>query len=545
MKNIKHILSLVLMTCAMATTALMSACYSDEGNYEYISEEEAGKITFDTIGIANRLALVSSLNPGDTIVFEPNVHYAHPERLRYRWFVLTLTNGSYQAIQNGNIMEYPAADTIAYTKKLDWVVDLEPGTYRFYLMAEDSVTGMRGYYQAQEQYTLVNQSGSQSGLYLLTERDGQTDIEIFTSDLMLIYGSQKCYYKYYSQLTGKYLEGKPRWIRGTHTGSTSKNGYLVATDKNLYRLNSVGLATMNDWSTMFYNTPENFDPQCAFFTNRCDFLINDGKLHVLYANKSNDRKFSDPIAGDYEAYPYLMFNTLASWRPVTGAINAYQVIFDEKNHKFRPYYNSASSVSSFKSTTSGAYVDANNVPTNIKTVFNGGGDYTCVIAEDADGTPWLYRYCFYNVVDNGDLSASGSRSKINLSQCTNIKDAKLFASNTAGYAFYYATDNAVYSFSASSGQETSNTLYTCESGETVTAMYAYGSQGGGWPTSSCILWIGVWNENTKEGKLIQYEVDNNYGVEADNWSTMFGCPGTKVVTTGWGKIVGMTCVDAE
>lgn len=524
----------------------VSSCYSDEGNYSYLSDEEAGVIEFDTVGIANRLALLYSLNPGDTIVFEPNVKYAHPERLRYRWFVLTLTNGSYQAIQNGNVMEYPPADTIAYTKKLDWIVDLEPGYYRFYLMAEDSVTGMKGYYQAEEQYTTVNQSGKQTGLYLLTERDGQTDIEIYTHDLMLIYGSEACYYKYYSQLTGKYLEGKPRWIRGTHTGSTSKNGYLVATDKNLYRLNSVGLTTMNDWSTMFYDTPETFDPQCAFFTNNCDFLINDGKLHVIYANKANDRKFSAPIAGDYEAYPYLMFNTMASWRPVTGAINAYQVVYDEKNHKFRPYYNAASSLTSFKSTSSDAYVDANKVPSSVKTIFNGGGNYTCVVANDENGVPCLYRYNFYNVVDNGDLSASGSRSKISLAQCTDIQNAKLFASNTEGYAFYYATDNAVYSFSASSGQETSNTLYTCEPGETVTAIYMGGSKGGGWPTSACIFWVGVWNENTKDGKLIQYEVDNNYGVEANNYSSMFaGTSSTKTVSTGWGKIVGMCCIDAE
>lgn len=528
----------------LAAVCVLSSCYSDDGNYSYLSKDEAGEITFDTIGIANRLALNYSLNPGDTVVFEPNVHYSHPERLRYRWFVLTLNQGQYRPVQNGNVMEYPPADTIAYTKKLNWVVDLTPGTYRFYLMAEDSVTGMRGFYQAQEVYTSVNQKGTQGGLYLLTERDGQTDIEIFTSSLMLIYGGDNCYYDYYRKTTGKYLEGKPRWIRGTHTGKTQKNGYLVATDKNLYRLNSVGLETMNDWSNMFYNTPEKFDPQCAFYTNNCDFLINNGKLHVLYANKANDRKFSEPVAGDYEAYPYLMFNTIASWRPVTGAISAYQVVYDEKNHKFRPYYNAGTQVTSFKRTTSDAFVDANAVPGTVRAVFNGGGESSCVIL-DLNDSIWLYRYCFYNVVDNGDLSANGSRSIINLKNCTDIRNAKLYASCTQGTAFYYATDNAVYSFSTSSGTDTSNTIYTCEPGETVTAIYAYGSAGGGWPTSSCILWIGVWNENTQDGKLIQYEVDNNYGLANSQWGPMFGAPDNPVVTTGWGKIVGMTCVDAE
>ena len=67
---------------------------------------------------------------------------------------------------------------------------------------------------------------------------------------------------------------------------------------------------------------ENFNPQNAFYTNSCDFLVNDGKLHVLYANKANDRKFSAPVAGDYTSDSFLMKNTRTTWRPVEGAIDA-------------------------------------------------------------------------------------------------------------------------------------------------------------------------------------------------------------------------------
>ena len=532
-----------IIAFATIVAGTLASCYSDEGNYDYKTEEEAGKIVIDTIGIENRLALQRSLNPGDHIEFEPNVTYAHPERLRYRWFVLTLNQGSYQPIQNGNIMEYPPADTIAYTKKLDWVVNLKPGTYRFYMMAEDSITGMRGYYQAEEQYTSVNESDKVEGLCLLSERDGNTTLEFYQSPLMLIYGDT-CMYDAYHKNKGIYLKGKPRWIHGTHTGKTQRNGYLVATDKNLYRINSVGLDIMNDWSTMFYDTPETFDPQASFYTNNCDFLINNGKLHVLYANKSNDRKFSAPIAGDYTAAPYLMYNTMTSWRPVTGAISAYNVIYDEKNKRFRPYFSNATSVTSFKSTDGDAYLNANKLPSNPKFIFNGGGNETLCIIEDGEGT-WLYRYLFYNVVDDGDLSSGGERCKVSLSGCTDIENAKLFAACTGGYAFYYATDKAVYSFSTSSGQTTSNTVYTCESDETVTAIYAWGSVGGGFPTSSCCFWIATWNEGKKEGKLIQYEVDNNYGVAQSMWGPMFGSTENPVITTGWGKIVGMTCLGAE
>lgn len=540
-----RIKQLILPFC-LVLLSLASACTSDDTTVASLTDYEAGKIKIDSMAGYNVYTL-NGIKPGGHLTFDVNVDYVHPERLRYRWFLLRTYYNSYQAEQVGNVMKYPAADTISRQKKLEWDITQSSGTYFLYFMAEDSITGMKEYYRPTISYITLEQEGNQGGLYLLTERDGKTDIEIYTSSLMLIYGGDSCYYKYYSNLAGKCLEGKPRWIRACTTGGTAKDGYLVATDKNLYRLNSVNMTLMNDWSTSFYDTPEVFDPQCAFYDreySKCESLINDGKLYVLYTDKTNDRKFSAPIAGDYEASNFLMFNTLTTWRPVDGAINSHQVIYDKKNRKFRPYYSKASSISNFKSTVDGAYVDANNLPADPVTVFQTGGNYVAAIM-DIDGTRYLYRYNFYNVVDNGDLSADGARSIIDLSGCTDIMNAKLWGGNTAGYAFYYATDNAVYSFSPSTGQTTSNTIYTCEPGETVTAIYACGSTGGGWPTSQCCLWVAVWDSNANEGKLIQYEVDENYGVVNSMYGPMFGAPDNPVVTRGWGKIVSMTLADAE
>lgn len=521
----------------------MAGCYSDDGNYDYLSAEEAGDIKIDTIGHwADVIRFQTSLNPGQTYQLSLNVSYAHPERLRYRWFYLPLTNYQYLPVQEGNALVYPKADTIATTKDLNWTCDLKAGQYRFYFMAEDSVTGMKSYYQFGN-FNDIKSSGVLGGLYLLTERDGQADIEVYQSPLMFIY-EDSCYYRFYSSTHGACLPGKPRFIRGTTTGQVAKDGYLVATDENLYRLSADGLNTVNSWDDMFYEKPATFNPQNSFYVNNCDFLLNNGKLHVLYTNQTNDRKFSAPIAGDYTASPFLMKQTRTTWRPVTGAINAWQVIYDEQHQRFMPYYSKRSSMSLFHSASDSAYVDASHVPGTVKVVFQGGSYQTNVITE-VDGKPMLYRYQFYNVIDNGNLSAAGNRSIIDLSGCTGINEAKRFCANTDGNAFYYATDNAVYSFSPSSGLSTANTLYTCEPGETVTAIYIWGSDGGGWPTSECVMWIGVWNEQKKDGKLIQYEMDINYGVPASMWGPMFGAPDNPVITTGWGKIVDMTNIDAE
>ena len=538
----KHFYSILGALCLMCV--LCVSCSQDDGNYDYLPDSEVSKIELvvDSTRTLNPYAIYS-MSAGDEIEYFLKVTYPHPERLRYSWFVLKSYYNSYRAEQIGNAMVYPPADTICHEKDLKWTCDLTPGTYLLYCKAEDPTNGLMGYYSLGS-YLTVESSGTKSGLYLLTEREGQTDIEVFTSDLMLIYGGLECTYKYYSTTQGHYLDGKPRFIKGTHSGKTSKNSYLVATDKNLYRLNGEGLVTMNDWSTMFYTTPDVYDPQTSFYCNNCDFLLNNGKLHVIYANQPNDMKFSEPIAGDYVAAPFLMKNTLTTWRPVEGAIDAWQVIYDEKNHRFRPYFSGASSVTAFKGTTSEAYVDANNVPGDVKAVFQGGGNYTCVITY-IEGKPYLYRYCFYNVVDNGDLSADGARSILDLSGCEDIQNATLFASNTSGFAFYYATPKGVFSFSASSGETTSHEVYKCEAGEEISCIYAWGSAGGGWPTSDCAFFIGVWNEGKKDGKLVQYEVDVNYGIPNSMWGPMFGAPDNPVVTTGWGKIVDMTCLDAE
>lgn len=541
-RNIKSFLLTGLMCYGIAVGYI--SCAEDDGNYDYLPDSEVSKIELevDEEKTPNTYA-IHTMSPGDEIEYYLSVKYSKPENLQYRWFVLKSYYNTYRAEQVGNAMVYPPADTICYEKDLKWTCDLEPGTYLLYCKAEDPTNGLTGYYSL-DSYLTVNSAGTKSGLYLLTERDGETDIEVFTSDLMLIYNGLETNYKYYSTATGHTLEGKPVFIKGTHTGKASKNGYLVATYKNLYRLSADGLTTINTWDDMFYTTPATFNPQTSFFINNCECLINDGKMHVIYANQPNDIKFSEPIAGDYEAYPFLMRETRTTWRPVAGAINALQVIYDQKNQCFRPYFSGATSVSAFKSTVSEAYVDANKVPGNVKAVFQGGSNYTCVITE-IDGTYYLYRYCFYNVVDNGDLSADGERSIIDLSGCEDIANATMFASNIKGYAFYYATPKGVFSFTPSSGGTTSNTVYTCESGEEVTSVYIWGSAGGGWPTSDCAMFIGVWNEGQKDGKLVQYEMDIDAGVPTSMWGPMFGAPDNPVVTTGWGKIVDMTCLDAE
>jgi len=554
-------LSLILL----ATVSLLASCIKDDSNSVLTDfENEHGKNTsivleYDTIrsGGANMhpFNYAMGISPKQHISLPMTVKYAYPERLKYTWVVLPYKAGQPRTYQVGNKLVYADADTIAHTLDLDYTVDLDPDNYQFYLVAEDTITGLSGSYKAVASYQGIEvlQEGYTQGLYLLCETaDGNTDIEIYTSTLMLIYDGDHAYHKYYSELAEKTIPGKPRFIRGGTDGTiqkyVSKNTFMIATDENLYRFNKTGMVLMDTWESMFYQKPEVFNPQKFFYQNQCEFLVNDGKLYTLYTDVANSRKFAAPIAADtknYEAAPYLMKNTSTSWGATPNAINAAQVILDQKNLRFLPYYAHKATFSGFTNTTADAYLDANKLPAKPKHIFNGGSDQTYCLM-DMNGEMYLYRYLFYNVADNGDFSADGARSILPLSGCEDIKNAKLFADYNAGAAMYYSSGKDVYSFSPATGETASHKLYTCEGDEEVTCLYVMGTCGGGWPTSNVILFVATWSESAKTGKLVQFEMDHTTGLPNAMWGPMFGAgDDNPVITTGYQKIVDMTCLDAE
>lgn len=525
MKNIlKYITGLMLVSWFVA------ACNEDEGNYTYLTEDElkAQLIEIDTTGMGSeRFVFSGSYNAGDVVKMSPKVKYLYPEDLKYSWIVYPYP---YTAVEVGNTSVYPQPDTISHELNVEWTVDLEPGWHTCHLIVEDPVRGLSASMQMGSYFT-INKPGSRSGVFVLSEYDGQTDIDFYTSALCLIYGGDSFIPHYYSEELGHgMIPGKPEFI------TWGKDYYYVFTENNGYRLNFAGLELMETFDEMFYNAPA-YRPQMMRYINSCEFLVNDGKLHVLYVNKGNDRKFSAPISGDYVAGTYLNDATRTTWRPVTGAISADQIIFDEKNMKYRPYFPQEAEVSEFRPTVPDAFADANLLPAKPLVTQGGEGGKTYAIVP-VNGVPYLYMFNFYNVVDDGDLSASGANSVIDLSGCEELMNMKYFTSNYNGSAFFYATDKTLYSFSPSSGQTTSNVVYTCAEGEEITCLSIFYSHGsGGFPTPGVALWLGIWEENKKEGKLLEWEIDPNNGTPRSMWGPMFGAVhDAPYVTTGFGKI---------
>ena len=70
----------------------------------------------------------------------------------------------------------------------------------------------------------------------------------------------------------------------------------------------------------------------------------------------------------------------------------------------------------------------------------------------------------------------------------------------------------------------------------------YGRSSGGFPTPGVALWIGLWEEGKKEGTLLEYEIDPNYGTPRCMWGSMFAPDHENPhVVRGFGKIKSITC----
>lgn len=511
----KLLFAIVLM---LGIAALVPSCYKDEGNYDY---KEVSEPVIDTTGVT-KASNYFTVHLGDTVKVSPTVKYAYPENLTYTWLLLPYP---YSTEIVGNTVQYPAPDTIATSLDLNWIIDVAPGGYRYYLEVKDTVLGLSdNIYPNVSNYLNVVSANSFYALMCLSEYNGNTDIDLYYTPLALIFSAQTTHH-FYSEKSGSMIPGSP-----TMLSYCSKGYYYAFTNNEGRRLDKNDFLTMENFNEMFYSAPDLNAQQYSYVKNQ-ELFINNGKLHVINNNLSNDRKFSAAISGDYEAFPYLTKKDYSNNSAVAC------VIFDKMSKSFLRYYSNGTSLTKFSAPSAGAYVDANNLPSVPLAVFTYDREKTGVVLRDADGKMALWLYNLW-ASDDSDLSGNGSRSMIDLSACEDIDKATMFYAEASGSSFLYATDKAVYGFSITSGSSTSKKLYDLPDGDVVTCIYSIPAAG--FPTGGRACWFATWNETTQNGKIVESEIDPYSGDLDWFWGMMFGLPGPNPsVTEGFGKIVSM------
>jgi len=524
MKKMK--ISNYITGCLCLLTAGLWGCMDDKGNYDY-DFDSVSEIEIDTTGM-DKTDLWSTWNVNDTIHISPKVKYNKPEQLAYYWLAIDYV---YQAETVGNSQVFPPADTLCRTLDLDYIVGLEAGkAYQLWLVVKDTVLGLSASLKFSN-YLDIPEAGAVNGIYCLQEKDGRIDIDVFGTPASLIFGEFHTRDYWSSMHPNRPLAGNARSIHYSGTGKW----YYIFTDQEGIRCSPSGLVVMDEWNDMFYDAPA-CRPEAFRCVNNYAFLINDGRLHCLNIPQSGDRKFPAPLSGDYRLAPFLAYETRTTWRPVAGAIDAYQVVYDAGASAFRPYFNRASQLGGFSESVSDAIFDVNHMQGELVYSATVNGGETMAVMK-RDGAWWMDVACFYNIVDKGNLA----RSTHSLSGCTDIGKASVFLASNAGPALFYAVGNTLHSYSYTTGQTESVQVWSSDDpNDEITCMQILPT--GGFPTGGRILWVAVWNRQNREGRIVEFEISPQTGKIEDMFGPMFGAEGTSPrILEGFGKVISMTC----
>lgn len=525
----KKIISIIV--ALVAVTSFLGSCVKDDTNFDYPTKDviEAGEIVIDTTG-TDRSVFYKNWDQDSTYRFQLKVKYNEPQNLRYTWLVVPYP---YRAVQVGNTTQYPQADTICTTLDLDFTCALAPGDYTLYFVAEDTVKGIsQSIKPSGNNLFHVNAKGAiPSMVYCLEEMpDGTVDIDIFGTSDALIYSVGHNKRTYTTLQPENPIQGKPLFM------APGRNWYYIVTDKEFRRVSPIGWTTMELGEEMFYQAPEKIKPEAIMYTNSCEWLVNDSKLYCINNVSEADRKFPAPIPGEYQVLPYLAKSTMTSWGHTPDAIDAHQIVIDNKAKAIRPYFAKASSLSYFKAADSQNAFNYNSMPNDAEVVYASmdmGGTETLVITKEPTGY-WANVACFYNVVDNGLLA----RRRVSMEGIADFDKAQNITNTGGGSAIYWNIGNKFYAWAYGSGRTAATLVYEFPSNEQITAIKVI--PGGGYPSADWCTWIATWDETAKDGKVYEIFLDPVSGDPALVWGVM-GHDDMRLVDNGFGKIVSFCC----
>lgn len=396
-------------------------CYEDKGNYDYADVFE---IRIDSIKDSYKLYALA-----DTLRIAPEIEPADAD-YDFHWCV-------YQT----NVQGYaPTLDTLATTRELVWPVTLAPGTYCMVFMATEKNTGIT---RIKESPLTVTTALSE-GWYVLRTKDGYTDLDLFSTS------KGKMENVIASSNGGRNLKGEARAIEydtrykswdETSGRYINTNTLLVLSGADIVAMKTSDGSVIRDAGDIFYERPDDIDPQNWVVISNDHYLINNGKAHTIYGMGVNSGRFGVAASGDYR---------LSSFRTY-GFRNL--LCFDEKSCSFVAVsaLNGASVIpfSDEGEIDSLTYPPVNDLDAGL--LYMGPGpDYTgWALLKKKSEPVWL----MYNV----DLNKAYSPYKNPVNTCDTLDSAlKLLqadvrASSQDNNIIYFASGNTIWSCNADAG----------------------------------------------------------------------------------------------
>ena len=484
--------------CAWIIAAIVSACYDDEGNYEYSQLAKVDiAVDKDTIYVTQFTTLTLPTNV--TVEGGTAADYSYSWRL---W--------------SNEVGGVKKQKTISSEKDLEYNITEVPGSYTLLLTCHNNRTLVDSYKSIQ----MVVQGVITEGWMVLHEKEGKSDFDlIMTPFFSQRVTTDKVLHNVYESINGEPLDGKGVKIASFFTSLRYQN-VVILTDKGGARLDATTMQKVYDMSTLMPDMTD-WHPEGYIFWHYWfspgrygfDALISNGRFYLYSCIGSMGfTTYVEPITTEgltYKAAPYAprYFDYFMA------------LVYDELHGRFL-YVSKNNSGSSndwilreMYDTASGNVFDMKDMHASLRFMDTGFNNLDYGLFEDwTTHENYLCSFDFDNSRNNMD------KAKYSAIDCPEINDAKFFAVGDLGTVFYYATEKDIYLFDYN-GTKTGKKLYTvANSAEKLTGMKLLKPcVSTGWnrftshPYNNKVLVLSTYNETTGEGKVYMYYVNPSNG----------------------------------
>lgn len=462
--------------------ALFSACLDDTGNYSYT---ELTPIEIDSTAVLKTYRVTQLDNLEVDLSAKQGTDASN---LAFEWRIFQ--ESSQPNTETGTVIN----EVVGNDMSLNYKVTIPPGKYTLSFMATDKQNGV-----SQLLYRpLMIESFAPVGLMVMHGDDRTSDVSILMNERIVPDGNRdEVKHNIFTTTNGEPIPGVPGMVGFVYNTS---NVYVFTKGEAGcgYRTRSSDLAMLDPYADMFLEPLDVIDFQGYGSWSYNNILVNDGKVYHAKQNSTVFVQFGLPAFGmDYYAEPFIG----------TSNRGYYMGVFYDRIGKRFLNINMQGVLCNFK-TGSNEVFDMNNVGKDLVYAEEGyNKKWYCVMRDvDTETGYAIYVSDLYKFPNgNNNLTVA----KYDVSNVTDLKDANDFATGINSELLYYATDTEVKQCNyVSGGSSTSRYTLPAEyAGYQITMIQILKNEKGysDFP-DGCdgnLLYIGIYNPQTNEGKLLE------------------------------------------
>ena len=286
----------------LISALVLTSCYEDKGNYDYVDLPQS-----EVRGIAE--TYVSNLL--DVLDIDPQITVSGKDQ-EYDCMWMCYDKNDFKK----------KIDTLSTNRHLSYKMNLPLSTYQLIFAYKNKKTNVTKYVNS----TLTVQSVYSSGWYVLKEKGGNTDLDLFADNtkkediLFLSLGASVPGLPHYLGYTlYAYLDKeKDSFVKGNQS-------FVVMSDKDMRIVRIADMKEMAQFEELFFEDAPVCKPQLWYVGSEENGFVSEGKLYG-YTERNGQlgiSKFSYPKGGDYQLSP--VFTKNATMSPL---------LFDLKHGKF-------------------------------------------------------------------------------------------------------------------------------------------------------------------------------------------------------------------